>query len=39
VRNIAFFKYVRSPIAFYQMLGRGTRLDPASEKLMFRIYD
>ena len=39
VRNIVFFKYVRSPIAFYQMLGRGTRLDPPTGKLMFRVYD
>jgi type I restriction enzyme R subunit len=39
VRNIVFFKYVRSPIAFYQMLGRGTRLDVATGKLMFRVYD
>jgi type I restriction enzyme R subunit len=39
VRNIMFFKYVRSPIAFYQMVGRGTRLDPPSGKLMFRVYD
>ena len=39
VRNIVFFKYVRSPISFYQMIGRGTRLDPASGKLMFRVYD
>lgn len=39
VRNIVFFKYVRSPIAFYQMVGRGTRLDPATDKLMFRVYD
>jgi len=39
VRNIVFFKYVRSPIAFYQMVGRGTRLDPPSGKLMFRIWD
>jgi type I restriction enzyme R subunit len=39
VRNIVFFKYVRSPIAFYQMVGRGTRLDPATNKLMFRVYD
>jgi type I restriction enzyme R subunit len=39
VRNIVFFKYVRSPIAFYQMLGRGTRLDAATGKMMFRIYD
>lgn len=39
VRNIVFFKYVRSPIAFYQMVGRGTRLDPPSGKLMFRVFD
>ncbi len=37
VRNIVFFRYVSSPIAFYQMVGRGTRL--TAEKLMFRIYD
>ncbi len=39
VRNIVFFKYVKSPIAFYQMVGRGTRLDPPSGKLMFRVWD
>ncbi len=39
VRNIAFFKYVRSPISFYQMVGRGTRIDPPTGKLMFRVYD
>jgi len=39
VRNIVFFKYVRSPIAFYQMVGRGTRIDAPTNKLMFRIYD
>jgi len=39
VRNIVFFKYVRSSIAFYQMVGRGTRLDPPTGKLMFRVYD
>ncbi len=39
VENIVFFKYVRSPIAFYQMVGRGTRLHPPSGKLMFRVYD
>ena len=39
VRNIVFFKYVRSPLAFYQMVGRGTRLDLPSNKLMFRVYD
>lgn len=39
VRNIVFFRYVKSPIAFYQMVGRGTRLDPVTGKLMFRVYD
>ena len=39
VRNIVFFKYVRSPIAFYQMVGRGTRIDTPTGKLMFRVYD
>ena len=39
LRNIVFFKYVHSPISFYQMVGRGTRIDIPSGKLMFRIYD
>ena len=39
VRNVVFFRYVGSPIAFYQMVGRGTRLDPSTQKLMFRVYD
>jgi|CXWL01.1.fsa_nt_gi type I restriction enzyme R subunit len=39
IQNIVFFKYVQSPIAFYQMLGRGTRLHAPSGKLMFRVYD
>lgn len=39
VKNIVFFKYVKSPIAFYQMLGRGTRIDATTGKLMFRVYD
>src|SRR5207302_6049572 len=39
VSNIVFFKYVRSPISFYQMVGRGTRLDPPTGKLMFHVYD
>ena len=39
IQNIVFFKYVRSPISFYQMVGRGTRLDPPTGKLMFRVYD
>lgn len=39
VENIVFFRYVNSPIAFYQMVGRGTRLNLPTEKLMFRVYD
>ena len=39
VRNIVFFRYVNSPISFYQMVGRGTRLHPQTNKLMFRVYD
>lgn len=39
VRNIAFFRYIYSPISFYQMLGRGIRIDIASGKLMFYVYD
>ncbi len=39
IRNIVFFKYLKSPISFYQMVGRGTRLHPESQKLMFRLYD
>jgi type I restriction enzyme R subunit len=37
VRNIVFFRYLRSPILFHQIVGRGTRLE--GEKLMFRIHD
>lgn len=39
VKNIVFARYLRSPIVFYQMLGRGTRIDPATQKLMFRVWD
>lgn len=39
VRNVVFFKYVKSPISFYQMVGRGTRIHEPSGKLMFRVYD
>lgn len=39
VRNIVFARYLRSPIAFYQMVGRGTRIDLATGKLMFRVWD
>ena len=39
VQNIVFFKYLKSPISFYQMVGRGTRIDLPSNKLMFHVYD
>jgi type I restriction enzyme R subunit len=39
VRNIVFFKYLKSPISFYQMVGRGTRIDAPTGKLMFHVYD
>jgi len=39
VVNVVFFKYVGSPIAFYQMVGRGTRLHAPTNKLMFKVYD
>jgi type I restriction enzyme R subunit len=39
VRNIVFFKYLKSPISFYQMIGRGMRIDAPTSKLMFRVYD
>ncbi|MEI8341745.1 MAG: hypothetical protein WCH43_09455 [Verrucomicrobiota bacterium] len=37
VRNIVFLQYVRSPIVFHQMIGRGTRI--YADKLMFRVFD
>ncbi len=39
VRNIVFFRYVQSPILFHQMVGRGTRIDAGTNKLMFRVFD
>ncbi|MFH0875564.1 MAG: DEAD/DEAH box helicase family protein [archaeon] len=39
IQNIVFFVYAASPISFYQMVGRGTRIDEGFEKYMFRIYD
>lgn len=39
LRNVVFFKYVNSPIAFQQMLGRGSRIHLPTNKLMFRVYD
>ncbi len=40
LKNVVFFKYVKSPISFYQMVGRGTRTgEPRGSKMMFRIFD
>ncbi|WP_303774220.1 EcoAI/FtnUII family type I restriction enzme subunit R [Anaerolinea thermophila] len=38
-RNIVFLKTISSPILFKQIIGRGSRLDPATGKLWFRIID
>ena len=38
-RNIVFMKTIASPIVFKQIIGRGTRIDPATDKLWFRIID
>ncbi len=39
LENVVFFRYLKSPILFHQMLGRGTRIDPVSGKLHFTVYD
>jgi len=39
LRNVVFFRYVRSPIYFQQMMGRGSRIHLPTNKLMFRVYD
>jgi type I restriction enzyme R subunit len=40
LNNVVFFKFVESPISFYQMVGRGTRIgEPRGSKMMFRLYD
>ncbi len=40
LQNVCFFRYIKSPISFYQMVGRGTRTGtPSGSKLMFTIYD
>jgi type I restriction enzyme R subunit len=38
-RNIVFMRTVSSPIVFKQIVGRGSRLDPATNKYWFRIID
>jgi type I restriction enzyme R subunit len=40
LENVVFFRYIESPISFYQMVGRGTRTgEPRGSKPMFRLYD
>ncbi len=38
-RNIVFMKTLSSPVLFKQIIGRGSRIDPATDKLWFRIID
>ncbi len=38
-RNIVFMKTISSPILFKQIIGRGSRTDPATDKYWFRIID
>ena len=39
LKNVVFFRHIGSPILFYQMVWRWTRLHPESWKYLFRIYD
>ena len=36
---VVFFRYLKSAIKFYQMVGRGTRIHEATEKYKFWLYD
>ena len=36
---VVFFRYVQSPIKFYQMIGRGTRIHEETQKYKFWLYD
>lgn len=36
---VVFFRYLESPIAFYQMVGRGTRIHEETQKYKFWLYD
>ncbi len=38
-RNVVFMKTLSSPVLFKQIVGRGSRIDPATDKLWFRIID
>ena len=39
LRNVVFFRYLKSPILFHQMLGRGTRIHDPTGKLHFTVHD
>jgi type I restriction enzyme, R subunit len=36
---VVFFRYLQSPIKFYQMVGRGTRIHEETSKYKFWLYD
>lgn len=36
---VVFFRYLQSSIQFYQMVGRGTRIDESTRKYKFWLYD
>jgi type I restriction enzyme, R subunit len=36
---VVFFRYMQSPIKFYQMVGRGTRIHEETQKYKFWLYD
>lgn len=36
---VVFFRYLESSITFYQMVGRGTRIDEPTRKYKFWLYD
>lgn len=36
---VVFFRYLQSPIKFYQMVGRGTRIHEETHKYKFWLYD
>lgn len=38
-RNIVFMKIISSSVLFKQIIGRGSRVDPATDKLWLRIID
>jgi len=38
-RNIVFMKTISSPVLFKQIIGRGSRIDQATDKYWFRIID